>query len=309
MEYYTETGPRPDLAAIEVNPPEGYIGTKIMPVVPVMEKSQTIYYNDVTADAAAQTGRSTGAAPTGTQIAGTSTTFTCAEAIKRGSISPDEAKTFGGIDKADNVGAKWAKRQVMAAIEGAIRTIILGGAADATFDPAKLTLQVQTALQTVRLFEGTKTLIASTIVIKSMVMELLGDNKLGPVFARLITGSSQPTAAQGLSLEAWTRGLAIYLGLDNVLAGDDTVWNAGAAAGKFAIMKVDDGSDPLSHKWRPVFGKTFQFLPDGVNPWYVESIADRLTKNNHYDASCWYNAVDFTNNAAALYVFDGVPTT
>ena len=52
--YYTITGPRPDLAAVEVNPPEGFIGSKLIPLVNVADKTGTVYYNDVTADVAAQ---------------------------------------------------------------------------------------------------------------------------------------------------------------------------------------------------------------------------------------------------------------
>ena len=302
--YYTQTGERPELASLEVNPPEGYIGNKILPTVPVADKSGTVYYATVTADSAAQTGRSAGAAPTGTQISASSTTFTAAEAIKRGSVTPDEVKQMGGIDKADEVGSKWAKRQVMAYLEGDIRTLILGGTKDVSFDPAKVQTQVQVALQDVRLYEGKSALIGSTWTIKAMLQQMLGDNAYGPALARLVTGSSGVDAVRGLSLDAWKQSLAIFFGVDEVLCGDDTVWNATAVAGRFAIAKLDDGADELSHKWKPVLGKVFQFLPDGKNPWLIESIADRLTKNNHYDATCWYDAVIL--NSGAFYLFDGV---
>ncbi len=62
MPYKTQTGRRPDLEAIEVNAPEGYIGNLIYPALPVMEKTGSIYYKTVTSDAAAQAGRTPGAA-------------------------------------------------------------------------------------------------------------------------------------------------------------------------------------------------------------------------------------------------------
>jgi SAM-dependent methyltransferase len=73
---------------------------------------------------------------TATQIATSSTTYTCAEAVKRGAITPDEAKQFGGIAKADEAGAKWAKRQVMRAMETVQAGVILksGSSADDSFD-------------------------------------------------------------------------------------------------------------------------------------------------------------------------------
>jgi hypothetical protein len=302
--YYTELGERADLAALDVNPPEGYIGSQILPTVPVTQKTGVVYYATVKADAAAQTNRSTGAAPDGTQIAQSNTTFTAAEAIKRGSITPDEAKGMGGIEKADMVGAKWAKRQVMSYLEGDIRTLILGGTKDASFDPAKVQTQVQDAVQDIRLYEGRSALIASTWTIKAMLQQMLNDQTYGPALARLVTGASGVDAIRGLSLDIWKQSLSIFFGVDQVLAGDDSIWNASTVAGKFAIAKLDDGSDELSHKWKPVLGKVFQFLPDGKNPWLIESIPDRLTKNNHYDATLWYDAVVL--NSGALYIFDGV---
>ncbi len=99
-------------------------------------------------------------------------------------------------------------------------------------------------------------------------------------------------------------GERLYLGVDAILPGDDAIWNAGAYKGKFALAKLDDGMDPLSHKWEPVLGKTFQFLPDGTNPWVVKSVADLTLVNNFYDAYQWFDTVVL--NAGALYVFDGV---
>jgi hypothetical protein len=304
--YYTETGERPALAAIEVNPPEGFIGSQIIPIVPVTQKSGTLYYATVTADSAAQTGRSTGAAPTGTQIAQSNTTFTTAEAIKRGSITPDEAKGMGGIDKADEVGSKWAKRQVMRALESDVAALVMksGSSADAAIDPAKCQTQVQTALQAIRLYEGSTALVASTYNLKSLLQQLLADSAYGPAMSRLVTGTTGVQAIQGLSLNAWLSSLAIFFGVDKVLAGDDNIWNATAIAGRMTVVKLDDSADQLSHKWKPVYGKCFQFLPDGNQPWLIESIADRLTKNNHYDATLWYDNVVL--NSGAAYTFDGI---
>jgi hypothetical protein len=304
--YYTETGERPALAAIEVNPPEGFIGSQIIPIVPVTQKSGTLYYATVTADSAAQTGRSTGAAPTGTQIAQSNTTFTTAEAIKRGSITPDEAKGMGGIDKADEVGSKWAKRQVMRALESDVAALVMksGSSADAAIDPAKCQTQVQTALQAIRRYEGTTALVASTYNLKSLLQQLLADSAYGPAMSRLVTGTTGVQAIQGLSLQAWISSLAIFFGVDKVLAGDDGIWNATAIAGRMTVVKLDDSADQLSHKWKPVYGKCFQFLPDGNQPWLIESIADRLTKNNHYDATLWYDNVVL--NSGAAYTFDGI---
>jgi len=305
-EYYTITDQRPDLAAIEVNPPEGYIGTKLMPVVPVMDKTGTIYYSTVTADETAQTARSEGIAPTGTQISDSSTTFTAAEAIDRGKITPDEAKQMGGIEKADQVGIRFSKRNVMNYLESDICALILqsGSESDATFDEQNAATQVQDALQAVRLYEGRTVLAASTWTLKAMIQQMLQSATYAAAFSRLISGTSSLEAARGLSFEAWKQAIALFFGVDEVLGGDDTIWNATAVQGRFAVAKISSDSDPISHKYKPELGKTFMFYPDGTQPFYCESIGDRITKNNYYDTTIWYDAIML--NAASVYVFDGV---
>lgn len=302
--YVANEGDRPDLAEMEVNPPEGYIGQKVLPISVSAEKAGTIAYATLTADATAQTSRTAGTAPTSVQISDSSTTFSCLQYEKRGSVTPDEVKQMGGIAKAEVVGAKYAKRQVMKAYETAVCAEILGLTAEATFDSAKILTQIQTADADIRQYEGKTSLVSSTMTIKKMVLAMLADGTMGPVFARLISGTNNASAAAGLSMQAWVNGLAIFLGIDQVLAGDDAVWNSGTYAGKFAIARLDDGTDELSHKWMPVFGKTFQFLPDGSNPWQITAVADRVAKNNHLDAELWFDTTVL--NSGAAYVFDGV---
>jgi hypothetical protein len=145
---------------------------------------------------------------------------------------------------------------------------------------------------------------ASTFVLTAMVQRMAGESKVGDAFARLVTGSNSAEAAMGLSFEAWKRGLAMYFGVDEILAGDDAVWNAGTYAEKFALAKVDATNDPLSHKYIPVLGKTFTFIPAGGNGWEVQSVGDRTLLNNFYDAKLWLNVKKL--NSGAVYVFDGV---
>lgn len=302
--YYTQTGERPDLAALEVNPPEGYIGSKILPIVPVADKTGTIYYATVTADATAATSRSAGTAPTATQISDTAGSFTTVEHIKRGAVTPDEAKTMGGIAKADLVGAKWSKRQVMNAFETDVCEIILGKTASDAFDPPKILEDVQTALTSIKLYEGRTALIAATETLKRMVQSILADTTFGPMMSRLVSGTTPLVALQGMNFEAWKAALAMFLGIDDVLAGPDAIWGATTYDGHFAIAKLDDTADELSYKWKPVLGKTYQFMPDGKNPWVIQSVADRVNVNNLYDAYLWFDTQLL--NTGALYVFDGV---
>jgi hypothetical protein len=304
MSYYTEEGDRSALQSeIEINPPEGYIGVKMMPVVPVTEKAGSVAYATVTAETAAQTGRSPGVAPTATQISNSAKAWSCAEVIERAAVTPDEVKQMGGIQNADKIGFRWAMRSVLKAREALIAAVVLG-TKDATFDVAKLRTQTQTALQTVRLYPGKSVLASSSMTLKAMVQQIAGHDEMGPLFARIVTGTSSAEAVLGLSMKAWLQGLALFVGVDEVMAGDDDVWNAGTCAQKFSIVKVDNTNDPLSHKYMPVLGKTVTFLPDGTQGWELSGVADRTLKNNFYDASMWIDVE--TYNDGAVYTFDGV---
>jgi len=303
MDYYTQTADRPDLAQLDVNLPEGYIGTTIVPVREVGEKAGSAAYATLTAATAAQTGRVAGVAPTTTQIANSAHAWACTEIIERAGVTPDEAKQMGGIDKADKVGSDWAKRSVLSAREALIVAQVLG-TADGNFDAAKIRTDFQTGLQTIRQYPGRTALVGATITLKAMVQAILGTAGVGDAFARIVTGANAAEAAMGLSFDAWKRGVALFLGVDDVLAGDDDIWAAGTAAEKVALVKIENSGDPLAHKYKPVFGKCIQFMPDGGNGFEVQSIADRLTLNNIYDAKLWADVEIY--NAAAVYVFDGV---
>jgi len=306
---FTQTGDRPDLSAMLVNAPEEYIGNKILPIAETVQKSGTLYYATATADSAAETGRVAGVAPSKTQISTTSGSFSCAEVVKRGSVTPDEVKSFGDIAKADKAGATFAKRQVMKYIEADIAAHVLasGSAASAGFDAAKIRLQVQTAKQAVRRYHGRTTLVASTLVLNGIVQELLTATPTADIFSRIISGASPAAAIEGMNFEAWLKALGMFFGVDQVLAGDDDIWNATAIAGRFAIGKFDDGSDELAYKYLPVYGRNMMFLPDAANRWLVRSVADEVAINNHYDAFAWFDTQVL--NSSAAYVFDGVPVS
>ena len=303
--FYTETGERADIAASLVpNPPHGYIGTKLMPITPMGEKSGTLYYATLPGDQPADTTRQVGSAPASAQLTTSNTTFLCAELSRRVSIAPDEAKSYGGIEKADEVGAKSAVRSVMNAQEALIAAATLGKPASAAFDAAKFFEIAQGALTTVRLYSGKTVLYGAAVTIKKAVQALLADKTFGPVLSRTISGTTNAVAAAGLNEQAWYAALALLMGVDEVLPGDDTIWAAGSLAGKIGLAKIDDGASPMSHKWEPVLGKTFQFLPDGSSPFVIQAIADRVNVNNHYDCYSWVDVK--TLNTGANYTFDGI---
>jgi hypothetical protein len=303
--FYTQTGTRDDLAkAININAPEGYIGSKIIPTLEVYDKSGTIYYMDVDdmGNEAAETGRVAGVAPDKTVLASNSASFTCAERIKRAVVTPDEAKQMGGVEQADRVGVAWAAKQVLNAIETDIAALILADP-DAEFHAPLLLVQVQTALDQMKLVEGKTALVGSTMVIKR-ICQALGDK-----INRIVTGNNPELAKGGLSFEAQKYALAVFLGVDEVFAGDSSIWNAGDNAERFAVVKFDDSGDTLSHKYMPVLGKLAMFIPDPASPnsYVVRSAADPVAVRNIYDAASWYDIEIF--NPQGKYVWEDAAET
>jgi hypothetical protein len=301
--YQTSTGPRPDLIK-EYNLPEGYIGTQLLPVSEVMEKTGTIYYKGTpTADSAAETGRVSGVAPGVQKITASTTTYTTAEAIDRTQIAEDEAKGFGGIEKADPIGAETAVRNVQNAQEDAIVAITLGSSVTpgATFDPGKFTLQVDAGWQDIRRYPGQRVMYASKRVFEGLIKSVISDSNYGPAFIRTInTGAN-------LKFEQWLDALAFWVGADRVLVGDTDRWNPSGYTGRFGLMKVLPNPGPAEHKFKSMRGRTYVFLPDGNQPFEVLSYWNPGTLINEYTARAWYNVVSL--NSGAQYVIDGVPTT
>jgi len=311
-EWKTQDGRRPDLEAIEVAPPTGYIGNKLMPVIETTERTGTVYFQstsgDAIAESSAQTGRSVSDAPTEQALAASTTTWTCAEVIDRTMITPEEAKSFGNMTKADAVGGKVAKRNVMNAIETAIVAKVLGSdvTPTGTFDASKFILQVQTELNTMRVYVGRRTLYASEIVLKGMARAFLTNSTIGPAFSRLIVGTSPDVAMAGLNLKVLLNAIAMHVGVDECIAGRDSVWNPSGYTGRVGLMLTDDTGDEFSYKYQAVYGKNYLYLPEGKNPFYIESFYDADDLTNKYTCKANYGLVEL--NSGMFKVWDGVET-
>ncbi len=301
--YYTQDAPRrPDLEAREVNPPEGYIGGSLVPVTPVLQKSGTIYYAEVVADQAAQTGRNAGAVPTATRIAPASTTYTVAERIRMAQITIDEVKQYGGIQRADEIGSDHAKRSVLNAQEGDVRDMLFPSSPSNEIDVSGLRAQIQEeGIQALRRYPGRSVLVSSTITLKNFVTAIAGTEGTAVPFSRIVTGTNSAEAAMGLSLEAWLRGLALFLGVDEVRAGDDAIWNEGNAENGLAMLKIPLNVDELTHKHTPMFGRVLLYLPDGTQPYEIQSYAHMRGRDNEYTATSWYDAVVLNSGACVRW--------
>lgn len=311
-EYKTSDQRRPELERMAVAMPEGYIGSQLVPTFTTAAKTGTVYYQGTSsaalAESAAETGRVSTSAPSGQAVASSTTTWSCAEVIDRTYMTEDEAKTFGTIEKADEVAAKTAIRNVNNAIENAIVAKVLGSGVTPvdTFDADKFILQVQAQLNNLRLYEGPRVLYGSSLVLKGVIRSMLMSQAIGAAFSRLISGTSPEVARGGFNLQNLLNALAMWVGVDRVIAGRDANWNPSGYTGRVGLMVVDDSGDPLSHKYRAVYGKNFLFLPDGEQTYQVDTFYDKDVLLNKYTCRSWYNIVEF--NSGMFKVWQGVVT-
>ncbi len=301
----TITGRRQDLEAIEVNAPESYIGDMIYPRVDVMEKTGSIYYTTLTGDAAAQTGRSAGAAPTKTLLAESVTTFSCAEAIKRYGVPKAEVKQMGGIEKADRLGGMASKRSVLRAMEDARAAALIDGTSygAASSIATGIIDGIIEAAQTNKRYGGRQAFVTSVTGYRWLIQQTEIKNLLLRTF-----GGLDPVQAMSLQPEVFKAMLQGIFQFEAVLIGDDDHWAIATQEDAAAIVKLPD-ADEFSHKLDPVLGKTALYLPDGVQPFEIESFYDEDTKTNNYDATSWYQVQELNAGAKVIVKGLGTPTT
>jgi len=299
---YTIDAVRPDLAALEVNPPEEYISDKIMPTYLVRQPSGKFYYHPKVSDTPAQTNRQTATAPETEQIAQSYKDFTCEEAIKRIGIAPDQVPIMGGIAHADKVGAKAAKRSVMAKREALVAALTLG-TVSTTFDPGSISAQSAAARRATKGINGKLTLVGATQTLSDVFLALLREEITGKLISNLVGGTSPSVAMEGLDPEVQAKAVAVLFGCSAVLVGDDDIWAAESLEGRFAIGRFDNG-DEDNHLFLPVFGRVLQYLPENEDLFKLSSHPDKTAINNLYTADTKMCAKVL--NASGVYVFDGV---
>ncbi len=302
--YKTETGRREDLEAIEANPVIGYIGNQILPVVNSNEKTGKIYYKTLVSDSSAQTNRTPGTAPTRNFLTDSSDDFTCTDVFKRYSVDRDEVKQMGGIEACDKLGGVAAKRSVQRAVEHAIASAVLLHQTAPRHDIlASLVNQAGVGLETIRRYPGRTAFVCSSVVFHRIMRYTEIVNRFS-LSSAVLAGVEARDVIQRKPA-ALRMALSSILGVDEVLVGDDDHWYDQDAAMQqvAALVKLPD-PEQFSHKMDPVLGKTILYLPDGKQPYWLESFYDEDAKCNNYDATSWFDLLFF--NPGALYILEGI---
>ena len=289
----TETGTRPELAALPVNAPIGYIGSNLLPVVKVGAKAGTYYYSTLVADAAAQTSRAAGAAPTAVTLAESSSTFSAAERIKRYKMPWEMIPLIGGLDKADERGAAAAKRSVMNALETAQLATVVDGAG--TSITSALLDGIIDACDQVHRYAGKTAFVCNIGQYRWLIQQDEIKNLLLRTFGNM-------GAVQALSMQpdVFKMMLQTIFMVDEVLIADDQFWPYTYRT-TAAVVKIPDGTDDMSFVSEPEYGRTMIYWPEGNDqPYEINSFADDDLRSNIFDCTEWDSIEEFNSSAKVL---------
>ena len=301
MSWKTINARRPDLEdqnALKVNAPEGYIGSRVYPVVKRNDKTGILYYAPAAADIVAQTGRnSTGDAITATTITSGNVNYSCQAYYARPAVPKEEAANLGGIEVVDRLGGTLAVRSVMAKVESLQAAKLFTGTnyavtADGFFDA------VSTGCAAVKKVYGKLALVMGFETYRYVM-------NLEEVTSRLaFTGLSAAERVQVLSLQPeLLRDMCQQIfGVQEVLVGDSSIWD-GDHAGYAAVVKLPD-LDELSYKLNPELGKTISYQIDGDKAFEIESAVDEVNQRNLYTATSYTSVVEF--NSTGKYILSGL---
>ena len=288
----TETGSRPELAALPVNAPIGYVGSRILPVMKIGAKAGTYYYSTLVADAAAQTSRSAGAAPSAVTLSESSSTFSAAERIKRYKLPWEMIPLIGGLDKADERGAKAAKRSVMNALETAQLAVLVDGAG--TSITSAILDGIIDACDQVHRYSGRTAVVANIGQYRWMIQQDEIKNLLLRTF-----GGIGAVEALSVKPELFKMMLQAIFMVDEVIIADDTFWPYTYRT-TMAVVKIPDGTDDMSFVSEPEYGRTMIYWPEGAGQYEINSFADDDLRSNIFDCTEWDSIEEFNSGAKVL---------
>lgn len=290
----TMTGTRPELAILPVNAPIGYIGSEILPVVQVAAKAGTYYYATIEADSDAQTSRAAGAAPTATTVAEDSAAFAAAERIKRYKVPWEAIPLLGGLEKSDAMGATASKRSVLNALETAQLAAVIDGAG--TSITSAIIDGLIDAADQVHRYAGRTAFCCNVGQYRWLMQQDEIQNLLIRTF-----GGVGAVQAMSLTKDMFKNMMQAIFGYDEVLIADDTFWPYTYRTTS-VVVKIPDGTDPMSFVSEPEYGRTMIYWPEGADstPYEINSFADDDLRSNIFDCTEWDSIEEMNSGAKVL---------
>jgi len=288
-----EAGRRPELEALPVNDPIGYIGSIVLPVFPVSAKAGTYYKATIDADSAAQTSRTAGAAPTAQILAESSSTFAAVERIDRAQIPWEMIPLVGGLEKSEALGARVAKRNVQNALETAQLAVLVDGAG--TSVTSAICDGIIDACDQVHRYNGRTAFVCNVGQYRWLIQQTEIKNLLVRTF-----GGLDAVRAMSLDKGVFKMMLQTLFSVDQVLIADDKYWPY-AYRTTAAVVKLPPNGADMSFVAEPEYGRTMIYWPTGaVAPYEVNSEPSGNLRSNVYDAIEWDSIEQFNSGAKVL---------
>ena len=314
----TQRADRPEVVAAvkaKLTPPVGYIGRRFFPLVPAADKTGTLYFKTLDADAAAESRATEYANWLRVTLAESSGSFNCAEKGKAYTIPEAREKTYGGVDATDRIGITAACRSVLRTheTEASAKVITTARYNNGTYLKDGLVLKgVQDAALGLARYYGKLVLAGSTTFFQNFVLATDVSAKLSAImgnafnpqmFNDALAGS--PNVALGM--------LRAFLPFDEILIGDPDFW---ALSGKLdcgiigKLPPLDFANDPeqmeMIMREEAVYGVCPWWQPDPASRdimFTAKSFFDDDNDNDVYKAKGWYDLMELNAGAVKIVKF------
>lgn len=289
--WATDIGRRPDLEAVDVNPPIGFVGERIYP-----RTNQRLIAGTITALAlpgytAAQTNRTDGEAPTAAKIGNVTATFSCTETAARVYKTAKDVQAAGGVFASDMQGAIGSIFNFNVTLEQKrltkLITPVYGNYNLITPDAGTPIRRVLfNAFKELRRYRGRRVLI-----IGASLLDVFGDS-----FAVRSFYQGMPLERKESYIdrtEQIVSSMQTVFHLDEVLVADDTILNDAGNAPVMgdnvlvcAVLPHENEVTEDSFQTTNIeLGRTITYQPaEGMKPFQIESFPDFDNMVNKYTA-------------------------
>lgn len=288
--WATDFGRRPDLEAVDVNPPIGFVGERIYP-----RTNQHLIAGTITALAlpgytAAQTNRTDGNAPTAAKIGNVTATFSCAETCARVYKTASDVQAAGGVFASDMQGAIGSIFNFNVTLEAKRLTKLV---TPVSGNYNLITPSAGTPIRRV-LFDAFKALRRyrgrRVLVIGASLLDVFGDS-----FAVRSFYQGMPLERKEVYVdrtEQIVSSMQTIFHLDEVLVADDTILDGssnpimGDSVLVCAVLPHENEVTEDSFQTTNIeLGRTITYQPaEGMKPYQIESFPDFDNMVNKYTA-------------------------
>ena len=287
--WATDFGRRPDLEAIETNPPIGFIGERIYPRANQRLVAGTLSALTMPVYAAAQTNRVDGVAPTSTTIVNADVNYNCTETVARVDKTAKQVQSAGGVWASDMQGAVGSIFNFNVTLEQKRLTTLvtpLPSTADNLITPtagAKIRSVIYGALKSLRRYRGKRVLIMG-----ADMLDVFADSFAMKSFYEGIPFERRDAFKDRRELIVYSMQ-TVFL-LDEVLVADDTILNAAGnapAIGDYIVAAVlpheNEVTEDSFQTTNIELGRTVTYQPaEGMKPYQIESFPNFDTMKNVY---------------------------